>query len=300
MDRALGVGLSLAVAVFWSLSPIAHAAATRRIGAFPTLLWRSVFGSLLLLATVFLLQTPFPGHGATIYMVLSGVVGVGLADILIYEAFLALGPRRSVQLLALGPLFTFLIALFTIGETVRITSLLGAILVMGASTGAVWIERRAERDEREPGAMTRSGVLYAVGGAAIMGVAAVLARCAYLVEPGMNPISAALLRVGSATVFVWIYPLLRGRGPEMVRLLQDRLALNRVLIGTLFGPYLGMLAFVGAFKYLQAGLVMTLVALSPLVILPMIAYRYKVRIGLPVIGVATMAVAGVALIYFRP
>jgi drug/metabolite transporter (DMT)-like permease len=300
MNPAVGVALSLTVAVFWSLSPIAHAAAARRIGAFPTLLWRSVFGSILLLVTALALGVSFPGPKASWVMILSGVVGVGVADILIYEAFLALGPRRTVQLLALGPAFTFLIALFTIGETVRAATLAGAVLVLSASTLAIWLERRAIPDGKEPGKMTRRGVLSAIGGAIIMGAAAVLARYAYIVEPDMNALAASVLRVGSATIFLWIVPVLRGKAVELTRQLQDRLALNRILIGTVFGPYLGMLAFVGAFKHLEAGLVMTLIALSPLVILPMVAFRYRTRIALPVIGVAAMAVAGVALIYLHP
>ena len=60
-----------------------------------------------------------------------------------------------------------------------------------------------------------------------------------------------------------------------------------------------MLAYVAAFQHLEAGLVLALVSLSPLVILPAIAIRYRARIGLPVIAAAAVAVAGVALIAMR-
>ncbi len=60
-----------------------------------------------------------------------------------------------------------------------------------------------------------------------------------------------------------------------------------------------MLAYVAAFRHLEAGLVSSLVALSPLVILPVAAWRHRARIGLPVILAAALAVSGVALIALR-
>lgn len=299
MNPLLGVGFGLTVAVFWALSPIAHAAAGRRIGAFPTLLWRSVLASLLLIGTVLVAGSPFPRGDAAVTMSVSGLTGVGIGDVLIYEAFVTLGPRRSVQLLALGPVFAFLIAWLALGETVVPVALAGAALVLGASAAAVWIERRAVPTGAEPGRVTTRGVVCAIGGAALLGVGAVLARRAYLLDPGMDPLMGAAIRVLSASAMLWIWPLARGDVPRLVRLLADRVALNRILIGTLLGPYLGMLAYVAAFQHLEAGLVLTLVSLSPLVILPAVAWRYRSRIGTEVILAAAAAVAGVALISTR-
>lgn len=150
--------------------------------------------------------------------------------------------------------------------------------------------------------MSPGGVASAVGGAFLMGAGAVLARQAWRLDPTMDPIGAATVRVGSATLMLWAIPLVQG--PAAFRRLAapmgDRAVWVRVGVGTILGPYLGMLTYVAAFRHLEAGLVSTLVALAPLVILPVAYVRHQARIGPATIAAAVAAVAGVALISLRP
>jgi drug/metabolite transporter (DMT)-like permease len=293
---SIGVALSLSVAVLWGLAPFAHAAAGRRIGAIPTLLWRSAFASLVLLAIAAVFRVPIPPVHASLVMIASGLVGVGLGDFLIYDAFVVLGPRRSVQLLALGPAFAFAFAWIFLGETVSLIQLAGAVLVLAASFTAIWVDRRADPASTEPGRVSLRGVLGGVGGAIMVGAASVIARQAYRLDPGMHPLTASCLRVVTASLLLWCIPVFRTGYPALFRTLGDRQALNRIALGTVLGPVLGMIAFVGALKHLEAGLVTTLMSLSPLLILPVSAIRHRARIGPAVILAAVAAVTGVALI----
>lgn len=301
MNAPLGIAFALFTAVCWALAPIAHAAAGRRIGAFATNLWRALAATLLLIGTVLVTGGAIPSGAAGRMMAVSGLVGVGVGDLLIYDAFVRLGPRRGVQLLALGPVFSFLLAWGWLYETVAPMALVGAALVLGASGAAIWIERRSVRGS-EPGEVTARGIMSAVGGAALLGFGAVLARQAWKLDPAMDPIGAATLRVGAATVMLWLIPLFQGPGAfgRLIAPMADKPLLIRIGIGTLFGPYLGMLTYVAAFRHLEAGLVSSLVALSPLVILPLSVYRHRAKVGPATIAAALAAVAGVALISRHP
>lgn len=296
-NPALGIALALATAACWAVAPIAHAAAGRRIGPFATNLWRAFAATLLLVATMGLTGAAWPTGPAAVVMGISGLVGVGVGDLLIYDAFVRLGPRRGVQLLALGPVFSFLLAWGWLRESVAPMALAGAGLVMAASAAAIWLERRTGGGT-EPGIVTRRGVVSAVGGAALLGFGAVLARRAWQLDPGMDPVGAATLRVASATAMLWLIPF--GQGPGAFRRLiapmADRALLVRIGVGTLLGPYLGMLTYVAAFRHLEAGLVSSLVALSPLIILPVSRLRHGARVGPATVGVALAAACGVALI----
>src|SRR5262245_33871695 len=157
----LGIVLALTTAVFWALSPFAHAAAGRRIGAFATNLWRALAASILLLGTVTATGSALPSGPAGRMIIISGLLGVGVGDLLIYDAFVRLGPRRGVQLLALGPVFSFLLAWTWLGETVAPVALTGAGLVLAASAVAMWIERRAGKGS-EPGEVSARGIASAV------------------------------------------------------------------------------------------------------------------------------------------
>jgi drug/metabolite transporter (DMT)-like permease len=301
MNAPLGIAYALFTAVCWALAPIAHAAAGRRIGAFATNLWRALAATLMLIATVVVMGSSIPSGPAGRMIAISGLVGVGVGDLLIYDAFVRLGPRRGVQLLALGPVFSFLLAWGWLGESVAPVAFAGAALVLAASAAAIWIERRSAQST-EPGTVTVRGLMSAIGGAALLGFGAVLARQAWKLDPGMDPIGAATVRVGAATVMLWVIPVFQGRGAfgRLVAPLADKPLLIRLGIGTLFGPYLGMLTYVAAFRHLEAGLVSSLVALSPLVILPLSVYRHRAKVGPATIAAAVAAVAGVALISRHP
>lgn len=292
-----GVGFALLTAVFWAIGPIAHAAAGRRIGAFRTLLIRSVAAMPLLLGAAWLTGSRWPRGEAAAWMAASGVLGVGLADLLTYSAFVALGGRRAVQILTLAPVFTVAAAWAWLGEALPPRALAGAALAMGATAWVVWIER-GRVQEREPGRVTPFGVACGVGGAILTGLAAVLVRRAYLEGP-LDPVAAAALRVGAATAFLWLLPPFTGGYAHVLAATADRPAMTRMWIGTALGPVLGMLTYVAAIGRLEAGLVSTLVALSPLVALPASALRYRARIGWEPLAAAVVAVAGVALISLR-
>jgi drug/metabolite transporter (DMT)-like permease len=124
----------------------------------------------------------------------------------------------------------------------------------------------------------------------------VLAREAFLHQPGLDPVSATTIRVGSGAVALWSYaralgPLGGALGawthPNMLRVLAA---------GTLFGPFLGMLCYVSALKFAPAGIVTTITFMAPLLIIPAGAVFYGTRITLATLCGTALSLAGVALL----
>jgi len=298
-DPRLGIGLSLGVAALWALGSIAHAAAGRRLGAFGTLLWRSAFAPPLLFAAALAAGARWPTGAQAAWFAASGLIGVCAGDILHYRALVSLGPRRTVQFTTLAPVFGAGCGWLFLGERLGARELAGAALVLAASATAIWIERRALPTGTEPGRVSAAGVLSAIGGAAMMGGAAVMVRQAYRAGPAADPFAAAAIRVGAASGTFWLARLFFRPARGLGEMWRDRHAMVRVGVGVLVGPVLGMLMFVAALKHLEAGLVTTLVSLSPLFILPVVALRYRARIGLPAIAATVAAIGGVALISLR-
>ena len=66
------------------------------------------------------------------------------------------------------------------------------------------------------------------------------------------------------------------------------------------GPIVGMLGYIGALKFAPAGLVSTVVSASPLVILPVVAVKYGVRVRPAVVAALVVAVVGVGMIMWKP
>lgn len=339
----LGPLLALSAAALWAVSPMFMASAGRRVGSFPVVLLRSLLASFMLgsailaVALITGVAPALPGPEQAAWLVLSGLIGMGIGDVLIYEAFVTLGPRRTTQALVIAPAVTVVLGWLTIGEALSAQTLVGIAVILAATFYAVVIGRRrpiapkpveeviaagesgdvesidedppetatksaspAAAHIGEPGHVTATGVLFAVGGAVCMAVGAVTGRIAFSDEFGpVDTACATWVRVASAGVFLWLAPVVRRQVPKTLSLLRDRHVLSRVAAGTVLGPFVGMFCYMGALKASPAGLVSTLVATSPLFAIPITMLRYRARIGWDVCLAALVAVAGVGLLFFR-
>lgn len=301
----IGAGLSLGTAVFWGISPLCFASAGRRIGSYPVALLRVAIATGLLLAIlpVYRLSAhvtlSMPTGPQWFWLFVSGVTGMGVGDLLAYEALATLGPRRTTQVNTLAPAASVLLAWVWLGETFRPITLLGMAVVLAATSYAVLARCSQDEVTREPGKVSGWGLFCAIGGAVLMGAGAVTARQAFVIAP-IDPLLATTVRVGGAAAFLWLIAVARREVVPLWRHMGDPTIRNRILLGTLFGPTLGMICYVSALKYTEAGLVSTLASISPLVLLPIVYLRYKARIGWDVVVACALAIAGVALIQMRP
>lgn len=297
-----GVAFALTTAVFWAISPLFWASASRRIGSFPVVLLRSLLAALILLAGLPLYALLAGGWPAwtsgqqVFWLSVSSFFGLAVGDALLYEAFVLLGARRTTQVLMLSPVSAVLLGWICLDETLSLRVMAGIAVVLTATWYAVLGGRRPGREaSREPGRISAGGLAIATAGALCVGVGAVGVRQAYAVGP-LDSYMATLVRVSSAAAMMWLVPLARRRCLRTLEHLRDRVVLSRVIPGTFAGPVLGMITYLAALKYAQAGVVSTISSTSPLFILPVVAVVYRVRIGVDVVAATIMALGGLALI----
>jgi drug/metabolite transporter (DMT)-like permease len=73
--------------------------------------------------------------------------------------------------------------------------------------------------------------------------------------------------------------------------------MSRTLVGGVFGPFLGVSLSLVALQHTAAGVAATIMALTPVLILPVSARIRRERITWRAAGGAVMAVAGCALLF---
>lgn len=297
--------LSLITALCWAISPMCVASAGRKIGSFPVLLIRSLAAIILLLALlpayahIVGLKLALPGGTEIVWLILSSTTGMVIGDALLYEGLVLLGPRRCTQILTLAPVASVLLGWVMLDERLGWKALGGIVLVLVATAYATAAKPPQNDESREPGRLTVLGIAMAVGAAFCVGAGAATARLAYKVNPSLDPVVATVIRVGAAAIMLWVIPVVRGTVGRTLAHLRDPFIIGRMAGGIATGPICGMLCYLFALKSLETGLVSTLVAMSPLFILPMVAVRYRMRIGLHITAATALATVGVALIASR-
>jgi len=287
---------ALATACCWTTSALAFEAAGRRVGSLALNLIRLVPALVLLSLYSWLVRgVAFPVDAsahAWLWLSLSGLVGFTVGDLCLFRAFVRVGARVSMLLMATVPPITTLLGLLIMGELLSARQLLGMLLTV-AGVSSVALERRPDA----AGQLQRlplDGILLALGGAAGQALGLVLSK---LGMGAYDAFAATQIRVLAGIAGLSVVFTVIGWWPRVRTALADRPALVPTGIGAFFGPFLGVSLSLVAIKYTYAGVAATLMALVPVLIIPASVLVLGEKVSRMAVLGALVAVAGTALLF---
>jgi drug/metabolite transporter (DMT)-like permease len=309
---------ALSTAVCWVASALAFETAGRRIGSLTVNLLRLAMAVVLLALWGWAVRgLAWPSDAtphAWGWLTLSGLVGFTFGDLCLFRAFVVLGSRLSTLVMSLAPPFAAVLGWMVLGEVLSPLDIAGMALTLGGVAWAV-----AERQRVHPAAPASSagvgvaaagatgaappldparrrfeGVLLGLGGALGQGVGLVLSK---LGMGDYDPFAATQVRVLAGLAgYVVLFTLL-GRWRRVSTALHQRAALGFTAVGAFFGPFLGVSLSLFAVQRIETGVTASLMATTPLLILPVVVLIGRERIGLGGVLGALVAVAGVVLLF---
>ncbi len=259
---------SFLTTIFFSLSVIFAARSSRLLGARTANLGRILLAAVLLAIWAHTWGAGLRGP-ALPWFFLSGVVGFGLGDMAMFGALTRIGPRLSIlltQCLA-APLAAFLEWAW-LGTRLRADEALCAAVILCGVALALAPDRGREGEPR----IFWLGVLFGIGSALGQALGAVISRkanaVATLAHFEIDGGSAAYQRIiggvlmtviGMTFLRKGLFAEIRGRGNEWGRGWQY------VVANALAGPAIGVGCYQWALKTTASGIVLPIVATSPLV-----------------------------------
>ncbi len=279
----------------FSLGPTFYTMSGRVIGSRHTLRMRLLLSTLMLaFMHRILLGVWYPSlpQGAWWSLFLSGMVGLALADVFLFEAFVRIGPRLSMLVLTLVPVLTTAAAWIRYEERLQPSQLAAMTLVL---VGIVWVVGKGKRDQgQEVFQVDARGVGLALLAAVLGAWSALLAKDG-LQQVAMHPVTANLIRMSGGMVPLWLVGLLRGAVPDLARrLAQHPRVLAFLLAGTLAGPVAGMSLQMYAYQTIPLGLASTLTSLPPVLLLPISRWVFRESFTWHAVAGTALATGGVA------
>lgn len=288
---------ALATATCWASTGVIAADAVRALGAFHFNLVRQGIVTLVL-AGIVLAGHRWAALGLpeTVLLAISGVVGILLGDTLNFAAVARIGPRRAGAIFALNAPIAALLSLLLLGESLPFQAWLGiAVTVAGVALAILGRPRAdAHRFESVRGVMIL-GVLCGLGAALGQAAGSLIARP--IMTAGTDPYFASLIRVGASGLVMGGLASLSLAPPTQRP--WPRTALLFTGLTALIGLLLGMTLFLYALQGSQTGIIVTLSATSPVIILPLLWLRTGQRPTLASWTGGALAVVGLALIFTR-
>lgn len=299
MSNYTGQLAALGAAGFWACTALSIEGAARRIGSLTVNLVRLVFafGLLSIVGLVFRghpLPTDATAHNWA-WLSVSGLVGFTFGDLCLYRAYVVLGPRLSSLMMALVPPITALIGWMALGETLTSRDLLGMTLTLiGIAWAIVDRSRRAAVAGAPHHHITPAGVALGFGGALGQAVGLILSKIGMA---GYNVFASTQVRVLAGFVGYALLFFVLKWWPNVRTGIRDRKALGFAALGAFFGPFLAVSLSLLAIRETVAGVAASIMALTPVLIIPLVVVLRKEKVGIGGVIGALVAVTGVALLF---
>lgn len=300
----------LAVSLLWTFTTLFFTAASRRIG--PAMVNAARLMVALVLHTIAHRALtgrwlPEARPQQVYYLCASGLIGLTIGDLCIFQAFLTLGPRRTLLIQTIAPILAALFGWVALGETLSVQVWIGIGLTLA---GIAWVirERAGLKAALDRNHRTR-GYALAVAAAVCQSAGLLLSKQGMghgwlAAGQHMQPQTATLLRMTFATL--GMIPIL------LVRVLRERPLETKFdaahdhrqwMSGVLFaaggavtGPFFGVWLSLIAANRVSLGIAQTLLSLAPIMILPFAKWFYKEHLSMRTIAGTALALIGVAVL----
>lgn len=299
MSNYIGEMAAIATAFLWAITSVAFEDAGKRIGSVNLNLLRLLFGFVFL--SLFMTITrgmPIPldaSPQAWGWLILSGVVGIVIGDLMLFEAFVLIGARISMLIYASVPPITAIIAYLFLGESMSGQQIAGMLITL-SGIAIVILDGKKKSATSKKLHLNRSllGILLAFGGA--IGQAA-----GYIIgKYGMGTYDAfasTQIRLIGAIVAFSVLFTFKGYWKTFLPSFKHIKALKSTIIGAFFGPFIGISLSLFAVQRINPGVASTLIAITPIVLIPYAVLVKKEKIVLKEVIGSFIAIGGLAIMF---
>lgn len=301
MGDYVGELAALGTSVCWSFTSILFSMSGRQVGSLVVNRTRLLFAVIMVSLLHWLLEgSLLPIHAESWrwgWMALSGLIGFVLGDACLFQAFVLVGPRLSMLLMALSPVMGAVMAWVLLGEALAAAEIAGITL---AVAGVAWVVAdRTNAPAAAPDAPPRQfllGVLLGLGGA--LGQAGGLVASKEGLQGDFSALSGNLMRLVVSALAIWLIAAATGKVRSNFTALRAQPgAVLTILGGSVAGPLFGVWLSLIAVQNAEVGIASTLTSLSPIFLLPLGYVLFRERITARAVLGTLLAVAGTAVIF---
>jgi drug/metabolite transporter (DMT)-like permease len=294
-ELQMGEFAAVGTALLWTLSAVAWTTAGRHVGALVVSFVRLLVATVLLAVHGLLFRGLVLPTDATYeqwrVLGLSGFLGFFLADLLLFKAFLMIGPRRSLLLYSLTPPFTALGAWIGMQQPLGIRSWMAMAITLA---GVTWVV-----SERSATAESSSQRTLILGICLALLASLIQALSSLMAQQGIgqyDAVAATFIRVLGGVVGFLPLILVTRRSDAVMSALRNAHVMRIITCGAIVGPYLGVVLYLIALRHCHAGIVTTIVATMPVLILPFSVFLLRETVTPRAVAGALLSVLGVGLL----
>lgn len=300
----MGSIAAILTSICWSWSSIFFSSAGYVVGSKVVNRTRLLFAvSFLIITHTILTGSPIPVQAEGfrwLWLGLSAIFGLVLGDAMLFQAYVLIGPRLSMLVMASVPAISAVFAWIFLGEILSLTQIFGICLTTGGITLVV-LDRNTEKPSIIPGKNRKyyMGLILSLGGAFGQAIGMIFAKKGLVGD--FSALTGVLIRMIVAAGTIWLIATLSKEVKSNFQVLkQYPKAIRSIFSGAFVGPFLGVWLSLIAVQNTKVGITSTLIALTPIFHLPIAHFYLHEKINMRALAGTVIAIAGVAIIYLFP
>ena len=295
----MGEIAALATAFCWAWSSLLSSSASSAIGSINVNRIRLILAVLYIsLTNLALTGQLLPIHASSkswLWLGLSGIIGLVIGDGFLYQSYVMIGVRLGTLIMSSVPVMSTLIAWVFLGEYLSVNKLVGIIITV-IGIAIVVLERNPNGGQHKNTRQFILGILAGIGGSAGQAVGLVLAKQGF--TPDLPTYAGVVIRMLCAMLALWLFTIITGKTKQTFeKTAANKQALRSILIASIVGPFIGVWLSLVSIRAAYIGVASTLMALTPVILLPVMKWGYKEKVSNRAVGGTLLAMAGVAFLF---
>lgn len=296
ISSRIGEITALIAAFCWTVTGLSFEFAGKKVGSLSVNFITLVFGFVFISTYTYF----FRGHlfpvDATIqnwtFLGLSGIVGFFLGDFFLFRAYVELGTRISLLIMASSPPLTAILGFIFLKEEISPLGIIGMIITIAGI--AIVILSGDKNGGKLKFNHSIKGIGYAFLGAIGQSLGTIFSKFGM---NGYNPFAATQIRIIAGFLSFFILFLYLNKWSDLKEAFKQKKAIMIIALGSVFGSFLGVSMQLTSLQYTTAGITATITSITPVIIIPFSIILFKEKITPKEILGAVLSVVGVGVLF---
>jgi len=302
MNNYLGEILAILTAVCWAITSTAFEHAGKKMGSLTLNIIRLWFAFIFIMIYTWIVRgLPFPTDASFDtwkWLILSGIIGFFIGDLLLFEAFTLIGARISMLVFSSVPPMSAILAYIILDDTMTLAQVVGMFVTVIGIAIVILTKDSSDNRQKVKFAHPIAGILLAFGGAFCQALGYIIGKLGMTSGSLIyDPFASTQIRIIAAVISFTLFITYRKGWRNVVKAFTYKKAMKYTIIGSVFGPFIGVSLSLLALNYTTPGVASTLTSITPIILIPVAIFLHKEKLLYKeVIGVFA-AIAGVAIMF---
>lgn len=301
MENYLGEIYAILTAVCWAITSTAFEHAGKKMGSLSLNLIRLWFAFVfLMIYTGISRGMPLPidaSFDTWKWLVLSGLVGLLIGDLFLFEAFTQIGARISMLIFSSVPPMSAILAYIILGDAMTISQIIGMFITI-TGIGTVILTRNNDSGKKVTFTHPVLGISFAFAGAFCQSLGYIIGKLGMNAGvTGYDAFASTQIRIIAAILGFTLVVTIRRGWPNIAKAFTYKKAMKHTVVGSVFGPFIGVSLSLLALNYTTPGVASTLTSITPIILIPVALFYSKEKLHIKEIMGAFIAIIGVGVMF---